>query len=234
MGVTSGAPAGRRECLPWPVAARYAETTRRRPGLRASGAVRRGHEGPTSRTRSDSRSGARLPAGPGAEPPRRRLARRVRRRPAWRPMADRRSPAIHRPDRGPGPSAACITGPVRATLLAAAWRSSVTRGRARATPTATAPGGGYYNGGHGYYRPYYGYRPYYPYYPYYSRAGRLAVVRLGLRLELAVLRRRLLRQPRLLGGRLRTLHRPRAATTAAQRLRRPAKPSARTKAPPVG
>ena len=86
-------------------------------------------------------------------------------------MADRRSPAIHRPDRGPGPSAACTTGPVRATLLAAAWRSSVTRGRARATATATAPGRGYYNGGHGYYRPYYGYRPYYPYYPYYYGPG---------------------------------------------------------------
>ena len=56
-------------------------------------------------------------------------------------------------------------------LLAAAWRSSVTRGLARATPTATVPARGYYNGGHGYYRPYYGYRPYYPYYPYYYGPG---------------------------------------------------------------
>ena len=111
-------------------------------GFGASGVLRRGHEGPTSRTRSDLslwRSSA---------------SRSWRRATAAACLARRQLTAVARAagmgigGRPPSIGPTEVRGRRRqhygsrpsSSLLAAAWRSSVTRGRARATATATAPG----------------------------------------------------------------------------------------------
>ena len=143
---------------------------------RAPGAVRRGDEAPTRGTRSDSHPRRSPASRPGAGPPRRwsarwpvaaRAAARTRGGPhgggSHGGYGGRRSPSA-RPDRGLEPSAACTTGPARATHRGQRGQER-TRGLARgygygynAGAATTTAAHGYYNGGRGDYRPHYGYR----------------------------------------------------------------------------
>lgn len=74
-----------------------------------------------------------------------------------------------------GPRSGSVGGMHYGARTSYAPRGSVAQQRHPRAGTGYAygyrPGRAYYNGGHGYYRPYYGYRPYYPYYPYYYGPG---------------------------------------------------------------